>query len=283
MTTIRRQKKLCQVVVSGATGFIGQHLVPLLLNNNYQVVATARDANKAKHFDWYKEVNFIALDFHKDSTKIKIENGAGLIHLAWQGLPNYNSLFHFEENLTFNYKFVKSLVLSGVRQVLVTGTCFEYGFQSGPLASTEPSLPANPYALAKDSLRQQLHFLSKEYPFCFQWARLFYLYGKGQNPKSLLSQLDTAIDKGDRTFNMSGGEQLRDYLSIETAAQKIFDLFDSNKTGTFNICSGNPISVRRLVEERIRERCSTIQTKFGYYPYPDYEPMAFWGVKDMSD
>jgi nucleoside-diphosphate-sugar epimerase len=278
-----REQKLRQVVVSGATGFVGQHLVPILLNNNYSVVAIARDGKKAKQFDWFKDVYFITSDFHKNSTKINIENGAGLIHLAWQGLPNYKSLFHFEDNLPFNYSFVKRLVLSGVSQVLITGTCFEYGFQSGPIASTERPQPNNPYALAKDSLRQQLEFLSNEHPFRLQWARLFYMYGKGQNPKSVLSQLDAAIDNGDSGFNMSGGEQLRDYLPIEAVAQQLFDLYVSSRTGTYNICSGNPISVRRLVEERIKDRCASIEPNLGYYPYPDYEPMAFWGVRDISE
>jgi nucleoside-diphosphate-sugar epimerase len=173
--------------------------------------------------------------------------------------------------------------LSGVRQVLITGTCFEYGFQSGPIASTATPSPNNPYAVAKDSLRQQLEFLSKEHSFTFQWTRLFYMYGKGQNPKSVLSQLDTAIENKDATFNMSGGEQLRDYLPIEAVAQQLLDLFESSRGGTFNICSGNPISVRRLVEEQINKLGSTIKPNLGYYPYPDYEPMSFWGVRDITD
>jgi nucleoside-diphosphate-sugar epimerase len=272
-----------QVIVSGATGFLGQHLVPLLLNNNFQVIATARDVQKAASFDWYKDVQFFAADFHKDHQQLQVVQGAGLIHLAWQGLPTFKSLFHFEENLPYNYSFVKELVLSGVSQVLITGTCFEYGFQSGPIASSAETLPNNPYAVAKDTLRQQLEFLSKEHPFHFQWARLFYMYGKGQNPKSVLSQLDTAIDNGDNIFNMSGGEQLRDYLPIEAVAQQLFDLYVSSRTGAYNICSGNPISVRHLVEERIKERCASIKPNLGYYPYPDYEPMAFWGVRDIGE
>ena len=272
-----------QVVVSGSTGFVGQHLVPLLLKHNFQVIATARDARKAATFDWFKDVQFVAADFHKNHQQIKVEQGAGLIHLAWQGLPNYKSLFHFEENLPYNYSFVKELVLGGVSQVLITGTCFEYGFQSGPIASTTKPLPNNPYAVAKDALRQQLEFLSNEHPFCFQWARLFYMYGKGQNPKSVLSQLDTAIENGDSIFNMSGGEQLRDYLPIEAVAQQLFDLYASSRPGTYNICSGNPISVGRLVKERIKERSASIQPNLGYYPYPDYEPMAFWGVRDIGE
>jgi nucleoside-diphosphate-sugar epimerase len=272
-----------QVVVSGATGFVGQHLVPLLLNHNYQVVATARDSNKAAQFDWFKDVQFVAADFHKDTGSISVEPGAGLIHLAWQGLPNYKSLFHFEENLPFNYRFVKSLVSSGISQVLITGTCFEYGFQSGPIASNTQTLPNNPYAVAKDVLRQQLEFLAKETAFCLQWARLFHMYGKGQNPKSVLSQLDTAIDNGDAVFNMSGGEQLRDYLPIEAVAQQLFDLYVSEREGTYNVCSGKPISVRRLAEQRIKERAASIKLNLGYYPYPDYEPMAFWGIRDIGE
>lgn len=270
-----------QVVVTGATGFLGRYLIPLLLNDNYQITAIARDAQKAMTFDWYKEVKFVPSDFHKDQQLLQVQQGAGLIHLAWQGLPNYHSLFHLEENLPRSYQFIKSLVLGGIRQVMVTGTCFEYGFQSGPIASSATPLPNNSYALAKDTLRRQLHFLCKEHPFCFQWARIFYLYGEGQNPLSLLSQLDSAIDKGDNWFNMSGGEQLRDYLPVEAAAKQLFDLYVSNRTGAHNICSGDPISVRRLVEERIRDRSASIQLNLGYYPYPDYEPMAFWGIRDV--
>ncbi len=266
--------------MSGATGFIGQHLVPLLLNNGFRVVATARDKRKASGFDWYDSVDFFSADIHRRYGKIHVDSGAGLIHLAWQGLPNYNSQHHIEENLPFNYRFIKELVFNGVGQVLITGTCLEYGFQSGPLSSKANTVPNNPYAVAKNTLRQQVEFLSSEYPFRFQWARLFYIYGKGQNPKSVLSQLDSAIDNGDCTFNMSGGEQLRDYLPVEEVAQQLLNLYISGRSGVFNICSGSPISVRRLVEERIKERCSSIKPNLGYYPYSEYEPLAFWGIRD---
>jgi dTDP-6-deoxy-L-talose 4-dehydrogenase (NAD+) len=47
------------------------------------------------------------------------------------------------------------------------------------------------------------------HPFTLRWVRLFYLYDPGKNPKSLLSQLDAAIDGDDLVFRMSGGAQLR--------------------------------------------------------------------------
>jgi hypothetical protein len=109
------------------------------------------------------------------------------------------------------------------------------------------------------------------------------MHGKGQNAKSILSQLDAAIDNGDTVFNMSGGEQLRDYLSIEALVQQLYDLHQSQTKGAFNICSGKPISIRRLVEERVQERSANITLNLGYYPYPDYEPMAFWGIRDVGE
>ena len=116
-----------------------------------------------------------------------------------------------------------------------------------------------------------------------KWARLFYIYGEGgERNNSILKQLDKAIDDGDKTFNMSQGEQLRDYLAIEEVANQLFVLFESQKNGAFNVCSGEPISIRRLVESHIEKRGSQIEINAGYYPYLDYEPMEFWGEKDIS-
>lgn len=230
---------------------------------------------------WYKHVEFIPIDFHKNETNIPVTPNTGLIHLAWQGLPNYRSLHHFDTNLSHNYNFIKSLVSRGVTQVLNAGTCLEYGQCSGPIPSTTTPSPDNPYALAKDSLRRYLEFLLRETPFVLQWARLFYLYGQGQNPNSVLSQLDTAVSSGATVFNMSGGEQLRDYLPVEDAAQQIFNVYSSSLAGTYNICSGNPISIRRLVEQRIAELGVDLKLNLGFYPYPEHEPMAFWGVRDI--
>ena len=104
------------------------------------------------------------------------------------------------------------------------------------------------------------------------------MYGEGQNPNSLLSQLESALQRGDAIFNMSGGEQLRDYLPIETVAENIVKIAFQNKVNRIiNCCSGVPIKVKTFVENYLEKNKKKINLNLGYYPYPDYEAMAFWG------
>lgn len=204
-----------------------------------------------------------------------------LIHLAWGGLPNYNSLRHFQEELPAQYRFLKALVESGLKNLLVTGTCSEYGMQYGPMREDSEARPTSPYGFAKDALRRQLEFLQQTKPFNLTWARLFYLYGEGQAENSLLPQLKRAVERGDRVFNMSGGEQLRDYLPVTDVVKHLVSLaITACDNGVVNVCSGKPISVRTLVEGWIKENGWSIDLHLGHYPYPEYEPMAFWGDRD---
>lgn len=269
-----------KVLVTGATGFVGQHVIPQLLSEGHFVTAVARNKTKARTFDWYEHVHFIACDIYQIRENAFQFFGSPdvIMHLAWDGLPNYTELFHFERNLFADYQFIKSLLDGGLSHLMITGTCLEYGIKNGCLSEDMPSSPVTSYALAKDTLRKFLEFLLHKKNVIFQWARLFYLYGEGQNPNSLIAQLERAIDMGDSVFNMSGGEQLRDYLPIEDASAKLVKLINNPQcTGIVNICSGEPISIRRLVEQHLRRRNANLRLNIGHYPYPDYEPMAFWG------
>ncbi len=196
------------VLVTGASGFVGRHLVAELLVRGFRVRALARDVERARSMPWFDQIEFVAGDLQQaDAGQVAswVDGIDVLVHLAWSGLPNYKALFHLEQNLMADYGFIKHAVEAGVRQVLVTGTCFEYGMQSGPLDEQCPARPANPYGLAKHSLHQFLQALQLHRPFTLQWARLFYLHGEGQNPNSLLAALDRAIDSGEKTFAMSAG------------------------------------------------------------------------------
>ena len=271
-----------KILVTGATGFVGQYVVRQLLADGHTVVATGTNQVKARKFDWFDQVTFVEYSFPSTGDDQNLYEYFGqpdaLIHLAWQGLPNYKATFHFEQNLFPQYLFLKNLIDNGLRDLTVTGTCFEYGMQDGCLSEDQLSMPANPYALAKDTLRKMLQALQTEHPFSLKWARLFYMYGDGQNQNSIIPLLQRAIEQGETVFNMSGGEQLRDYLPIEDVATYLCRIAtQTNVAGIINCCSGQPISVRRLVEDYLHTRNAPISLNLGHYPYPDYEPMAFWG------
>lgn len=269
-----------KILVTGATGFIGSYVVRQLLNQKHNVIATGKFPEEIKAHDWASRVQYIPCDINKNQSNFFefFQEPDSLIHLAWEGLPNYKELFHMETNLFSHYRFLKNILNNGLKNLLVTGTCLEYGKQNGPLKESMKTKPDNPYALAKDTLRKFLEQLEKKIDFKLKWVRLFYMYGKGQNPNAILSQLEKALKKKETEFRMSGGEQLRDYLPVEKVAEYIVKIAQQDQvTGIINCCSGTPISIRKLVEDYLDKKKTTIPLNLGYYPYPDYEPMEFWG------
>jgi nucleoside-diphosphate-sugar epimerase len=271
-----------KVLVTGATGFIGNYVVEQLLHHNCMVIASSANSGKALQAKWISRVKYIPLDLANldPSTDYYyyFDKPDRVIHLAWEGLPNYKSSFHVEINLPRHLAFLENLIQHGLKDLTVTGTCFEYGMQEGKLTEDMPALPANPYGEAKDRLRKALEQLQENFSFKFKWVRLFYMYGKGQNPNSLLSQLDKALSNGEPFFNMSGGEQVRDFMPVEIGAERIVRIALQNKvTGVINCCSGEPITVRKFVENYLETQHKKIELHLGFYPYPDYEPMRFWG------
>tara|TARA_B100001964_G_scaffold212269_1_gene248236 strand:+ start:225 stop:1079 length:855 start_codon:yes stop_codon:yes gene_type:complete len=269
-----------KVLLTGATGFIGNYVVEELLKYNFDVIASGIETKEKIHTHWLEKVTYVQADLNENREDwfSFLREPEMIIHLSWQGLPNYKKLFHLERNLPNNYFFLKNMIENGLKKVVVIGTCLEYGMQSGKLKEDLEPKPDNPYALAKDCLRKFLEQLQKKFDFNLKWIRLFYIYGKGQSTNSILSQLEAALERNEKVFNMSGGEQLRDYLPVEKVAEYIVKISLQDKIGgVINCCSGEPIPIRKLVENYLIEKNKNIELNLGYYPYPDYEPMAFWG------
>ncbi|MBT4730348.1 NAD-dependent epimerase/dehydratase family protein [Candidatus Woesearchaeota archaeon] len=272
-----------KVLVTGATGFIGSHLIrELLKSKTNQIVATSRSIDKAKKSDWFSKVEYIEYDFN-EGTGENLYDFFGkpdqLIHLAWEDLSDYSSPSHIDVILPNHCEFIESMVVGGLKDVVVTGTCFEYGMIEGCLSEDIDTKPENPYAVAKDSLRKFIVNLQKKHSFVYKWIRLFYMYGDGQSKTSLMYLLDKTIQDKNKVFNMSGGEQLRDFLPIDEVVRNISLITKQNShlNQVVNCCSGKPISVKNLVEHYLEEKKYKIRLNLGFYPYPDYEPMRFWG------
>ena len=273
-----------KIGVTGASGFIGRHVLGALDHAGAQIVAITRRRDRLR--DVGSSVEVVEMDIARSPEDCyeKVGRPDVLVHLAWDGLPNYKSLHHFRTELPNQYRFLEAMISGGLPALLVTGTCFEYGQLSGPLTEDMPAQPTNPYGFAKHALHRQLEFLNAAHPYRLSWLRLFYMYGDGQPATSLYSKLRDAVARNQEVFGMSAGEQLRDYLPVSEVARSIAQLALSPvAAGTINICSGKPTSVRTLVESWLARNGWKITLGLGEYPYPDYEPMAFWGDRTKLD
>jgi nucleoside-diphosphate-sugar epimerase len=269
------------VLVTGATGFVGRHVVHALRSRGHRVVAVVRDATTARALPWLEGVELVECDLHRNPERLfdLPDLPRVLVHLAWPGLPDCRGDFHVVENLPADLRWLDRAVAAGIGQLVVAGTCLEYGMQTGALHEDGETKPVIAYGIAKDTLRKRLEAWQQSRPFTLQWMRLFYLYGEGQRPTSVLPQLDRLIDEGGTVFDMSNGDQLRDYLPIEEAARYFARVVEHPEcNGAINCSRGVPISVRELIERRCRERGATIALNLGRYGYVDYEPHEFWGI-----
>lgn len=268
-----------KIAITGARGFIGYHVLGELARRDVEVIATERPG-VLREKPSAANVRWVALDMARlpENSLAVLGNPDVLLHLAWDGLPNYRSPHHVESELPRQYDFLSRVIRDGLPALVSVGTCFEYGQQSGSLAADLETRPTTPYGFAKDELRKKLQHLKAVHPYKLTWARLFYMYGDGQPATSLFAALKAAVAAGQNQFPMSGGEQLRDYLPVGEVARRLVDLtMNPGDPGSINVCSGQPISVRRLVENWIDRYSWKIEPRYGALPYLDHEPMEFWG------
>jgi dTDP-6-deoxy-L-talose 4-dehydrogenase (NAD+) len=268
-----------KILLSGASGFIGRHLLNTLIDRGHSVTALGRNPDSVTACDGRGQFDFIHCDLEKTPAILQ-ENCANydlLIHGAWDRLEDYRDAWHFEENLHRHKKFLTGLLKAGLPQVTVLGTCLEYGLQEGALSEEAPCKPVLAYPRAKQALHEHLLELQQSREFRLQWLRLFYIYGPDQRGKSLFSQLQKAIDDGLDEFAMSPGDQVRDYIHVDDLAPMIAEIAENrNFDGTVNCSGGKPDTVLNLVRQYIARAGASITPATGRFDYPDYEPFQFW-------
>jgi dTDP-6-deoxy-L-talose 4-dehydrogenase (NAD+) len=273
-----------RIAVTGAGGFVGQHVVRALQPAGADVIAVLRPGSMPRAAAQGIEVVSLDLADARPDVFTRIGSPDSLIHLAWAGLPHYQSQHHVDSELPLHRSFLESCIRAGLKHLVVTGTCLEYGLQSGELHEDLPARPITMYAKAKDELRSSLQLLQTQFGFGLSWLRIFYLYGPGQAATSLYAQLQAALARGDTRFAMSPGDQIRDFMPVEEAAHDIAQAARRGMNdGIANLCSGRPARVVDLVNEWLHQWHGAIELNTGVYPYPDYEPFAFWGNRRKLD
>ena len=264
-----------KVLLIGHSGFIGQNLLKYLLRKKINLFVTKH--NNVKIFG-KKNINII--DLNSDLKKEDfLKNFDLVIHAAWSNLENYNSPNHTKKILPENFKFLKKLILLGVKNLVVLGSCFELGNCSGEVLESQIMKPNTLYGKAKQKLYNKLISLKKKKKFNLTWVRIFYIYGPNQRSKSIFTQLKKFnIDKNKSIFELTDGKQLRDYMHVSILTKKIIELsFLKKNIGIINVCSGKPISIKNIVLKWQNRFNWKIKLKFGSKNMKKYEPNSFWG------
>ena len=270
-----------KVLVTGAGGGLGQLITEKLLALGHTVIATSRNAEKARNWPFYKHITYIPFQIGIDTADnlfTHFHEPDVMIHLAWDKLNEYKNAAHLQEILPAHQQFLKQIIADGLKDLTCVGTCYEYGLREGELEENMPAQATMPYPQAKDALRVYLETLQKEHAFVMKWPRVFYVFGPIKERKNLYTLLMDAVQRGDQQFNMSGGEQVRDFLSPDEIADYILRIaLQAKVTGVINCCSGKPVKLKDKVKTFLDASGYKIDLNLGYYPYPDYEPMETWG------
>ncbi|MES2412916.1 MAG: NAD-dependent epimerase/dehydratase family protein [Pseudomonadota bacterium] len=277
------------ILVTGATGFVGRHLIQSIRSADYRIIALGRSIQFMDRCPWLDGTTKLECD-PLTETLDDLPSFTGpapdwLVHLAWGDVGNNHSLDHFEKSMTGSWRFIRSCVGAGIRNVMVSGTCLEYGMQSGGLSANLPPNPVTAYGIAKDGLRRQLQYLQRQTPFQLVWGRIFYMWGEGQNPRSLIPSLNLAVRQRQASFLMSGGEQERDFIPAAEGGRQLADLLNSEHPGATllaNVCSGHPTKIKTFVENYLQHSDWRPKLDFGAIPYSTSEPMSFWGIPEAQ-
>ncbi len=270
-----------RVLVTGATGGLGRLIINKLLDQGVEVIVTSHDPHEVPNCDFYNKVKYFPLDINKqDGSDLYsyFTKPDALIHLAWEKLDEYKNEAHITTILENHKKFISNLIEGGLKDITAVGTCYEYGLQEGVLKENMPSKPILPYPQGKNLLREFIEAKQKENNFSFKWIRVFYVFGEVRGRKNLYTHLVNAVKNKDESFNMSGGEQVRDFLSPDEIAATIVKISLQNKTqGIINCCSGKPVKLKDFVSDFLTKNGYKIKLNLGVFPYVDYEPMETWG------
>lgn len=270
-----------RVFITGASGYVGAHLIPLALQSGYEVMALVSRGNPLTRLQaWRTQLRFIEgrlEDLETIASALRQFQPQTCIHLAWYVEPGkYLNAPQNLDSLVQSLALFRKLIEYHCEHVIMVGTCAEYDAEYGFLREDTPTKPISIYGATKLSLNLLGHQMAADANVNFTWARLFYLYGSSEDEHRLIpSLIKTLLAR--RVFPTTPGEQIRDYLHVEDVASALWQLVLQRKGGTFNISSGKPLSVRKLTQTVGDITGHPELIRFGALPYRNWEPMFICG------
>lgn len=238
------QKQSKRILVTGLSGLIGKELIEPLLKENYEIFAVSRtEQNSPWPVHWIVGDIFDSAFVRHACETAKAEY---LINMAWIVTKDYafsNLNFSF---LSAGINLIQEFKKNGGKKAFYAGSCSEYKDKDTPIAEQDELAPdKNLYAFCKIKLSEIVRKYCEQNQISFVYGRIFNIYGHNEEEKRLSSQIIRAC-LTDTQAVIKSGPLYKDYMYSKDAAQAIVHLLSEKNEGTFNICSGNPVTIREF-------------------------------------
>jgi len=273
-----------RALLTGATGFIGRHCLPLLAANKYEVHAVSAKVPERTQSDVYWHQADL-LDLRQISELVACVQPTHLLHFAWYMVPGkcWNSLENFrwvQASLTL----VQAFALSGGQRIVMAGTCAEYDWKYG--YCSEPITPLSPttvYGTCKHSLQALLDAFTRQTGLSAAWGRIFFVYGPYEHPHRLVPSVIQSALQG-KPIRCSHGRQIRDFLHVQDVADAFVALLNSDVSGPVNIASGCPVVLKDIIYKIANKLGQQDLVELGALPTSANDPLLLVGdVSRLSD
>ncbi|MCH6268414.1 NAD-dependent epimerase/dehydratase family protein [Neobacillus citreus] len=262
-----------RILVTGANGWIGSHVIKKLIEKDFEVHAVSRKFvnTPMKKCKWHRADLLILKE-----TRNLIENikPTHLLHFAWEATPgeywrSLNNYLWVQASIELLYNFAKY----GGKRAVFAGTCAEYDWSYGYLSENiTPCSNKPPYASAKNALQSLVRSFSESVGLSSAWGRIFFLYGPKEHRSRLVPTVINSLINNKQAL-CTHGEQYRDFLHVEDASEAFVSLLESDAQGPVNIASGHSIQVKEMIS-RIADKLGKSElVKLGAIPFPDTEPL----------
>lgn len=261
-----------KVVVTGASGYIGRHVVDALIKMHHEVIAVDM-INKGINTD----ATFLSLDIFSDDIYNKLGRPDACIHMAWKDGFNHASDAHMGM-LSKHYAFIKNMIDGGVKYLSVMGTMHEIGYYEGCVDENTPTNPLSMYGIAKNALREASLLLAEKSNTSLMWLRAYYILGDDSNNNSIFTKITQMEHEGKASFPFVSGKNKYDFIHVDELAKQIATTSTQSEiTGIINCCSGKPVSLADKVNEFIEKNHYSIRPDYGKFPERPYDSPAIWG------
>jgi nucleoside-diphosphate-sugar epimerase len=265
------------VLVTGASGFVGAHVVRALLEAGDEVHAVSR-SRRRPCIEPMPGLRTVEADFNSAMGRERIAavRPDACVHAAWCTEPGkYLSTLDNIDLQCASLLLAKILAQRGCRSFLALGTCIEYDTGLGRLSEGTPLAPNQLYAAAKAGTFLSLQQLGALTGMRVVWARLFHPYGPGEHTRRLVPSVACHLLRGEEAPTTLGG-QIRDFLYIEDVASAIRALVHSDVAGPINIASGEPVTVETVVRQLGILTGHPELIRLGAVPYTPADPMVIY-------